>query len=378
MRLLCPHCRSEIQVADHLAGQVQSCPRCQKLFRVPVPPPGSGPSSFPSVGTQTSPVATMSAAAPTPAAGEEAGATPISPAGIPPSVGSAQIGPVVGPASSSAPVQSPAGSAWPLTPTPTPTLAGTELLEPQPASLPLPQPVPAPGYVASLQLLVLRPALVQIAQLVALLALTILLFCPWIKVPPTTGFLLSQNGFQVAFGRAEGLLVSPQLSSQKAQDSRDSPLEIRTSPLGIVYFFHVVLSLILSTLMTIGAMLDWPELRPYLRFRHLITGGLGSLAVLMLFLQLLTGFPAAEAWTKIGKPAKDSMERIGTVLRDEKADWLYRVIESLTVSPSHYLTWSWGLHFTVIASLLLAVFVALDFWLQRRAGLLPPRLLLEK
>ncbi|MCS7017161.1 MAG: hypothetical protein NZM42_13730, partial [Gemmatales bacterium] len=112
------------------------------------------------------------------------------------------------PSASPGPAVSPSVGVWPATTRPEITAP-----PPEPPAGPLPPPAPTPGYLKSRQLLVLHPIYVQTAQLILLLGLAVLLFCPWLAMPPKSGLLLTQNGFQVAFGRAQGLLVSDHTTS---------------------------------------------------------------------------------------------------------------------------------------------------------------------
>jgi hypothetical protein len=230
---------------------------------------------------------------------------------------------------------------------------------------------------------------------VAFFALVILFFCPWITVPPKNGVLLTQNGFQVAFGRAEGRWPELTTDSQTKTDAGTRPA-IRASALGILYFFLIALGCVLGVLITLATVLDWPELRPYLRFRQLIMGGLGLATALILLMQLLAGFPAVDAWSRVDKPSDKTLEEIRKVFvgekpkegdkakegdqakEREKAKWLLELIETVADSPGDYYAWSWGLYLSVGTAIILALLVAIDFWLQRRGDLLPPRLLFEK
>jgi hypothetical protein len=226
--------------------------------------------------------------------------------------------------------------------------------------------------------------MVQVLQLVAFFALVILFFCPWVEVPPKNGVLLRQNGFQVAFGRAEGRWPELATESQTRTDA-GSRSAIRASGLGILYFFLIALGCILGVLITLATLLDWPEqLRPYLRFRQLIMGGLGLATVLILLVQLLAGFPAADAWLRVDKPSERTLEEIRKVFVGEKpkegdkAKWLLELIKAVADSPGDYYASSWGFYLSVGTAIILALLVAIDFWLRRRGDLLPPRLLFEK
>lgn len=373
MRLLCPHCRSELEMANHLAGQVQSCPRCQKPFRVPVPPPGTGTTA---PGTST-PVAGFPGV---PSSQPGTGAVPVS-AGL----GGPMVTPPVSvsatqPVSSVPPPQ--VSSYAPDQPSPTfPATTGLGTVIPsQPAAFTLPQPHPSPGYGQSVPVLVLRSHVVQIAQLIVLLGLAVLLFCPWLKIPPETGVLVSQTGFQVAFGRADGKIIDQRPTGKDTKASKESKFSISASFVGILYFFLVIVSCMLGVLFAAATYLDWPELRPYLRFRHLVMGGLGLLTALMLLLQVLTGLPAIGTWTQTGILSSETLKKFEESLKPDSDTerWAIIVLRDMSDAPGNYTSWAWGLQWSLLLALVLVALVVLDFWLQRRSGLLPPRLLLEK
>jgi hypothetical protein len=370
MRLLCPHCRKEVQVGEHLAGQVSTCPLCQKPFRVPVPPSASAGTSQaatvpPSVAPSTSSVPPPSAGA----AGWDTAArgmapSPGVPTSAPPAPGytptfspSAATPPYVPPISPQPPISSPLGATGPAAPS-LPVSPGVA------ASPTLPPPVPSPGYSDSIQLLVLSPVKLQFLQFLGMLLLAVLLFFPWLRVPPGTGILFQQNEFQLAFGRGTGELKDK--------------IEPGVSPLGIIFFFLALFSAILSGLLLLAAKLDWPELRPYLRFRHLLTGGLILLLATILSLQVLIGFPLNAAWTATAKLSDEDAKKVYQAVETAQVSWLDVLARSVIKNPEEHIGWGWGLYGTCLLLILLVALALLDFWQQRRSSPLPPRLLLEK
>jgi|GEM_PF-1523039 len=378
MRLLCPHCRKELEVADHLAGQVQNCPQCQKPFRVPIPPTSSpGPSA-----TVATPITSPASPAPsaTPGIADSAlkSVTPPSAA-----VGWSSTTPVYTPSAasgaaapvppSSAPGVSPAVPAWtapagtgsvsppfpaaPAAQTPVPpTIAVTP-------SLTLPAPVPSPGYSASIVLLTFSSFRLHIVEVIGIWLLVLLLFCPWLRVPPGTGIFAQQSGLQVAFGRVSSPLQS---------------LQPRASALGVVYFILTWISAIASLLLLVAMKLDWPELRPYLRFRALAMGGLILLLVAILFLQMLVGFPLQNAWTEHARLKEDEAKALYAILELVKVQWLATLARAMTENPADSVAVAWGLYGSWLITTMLVLVVLLDFWLERRLANYPPRLLLEK
>jgi len=370
MRLLCPHCRKEVQVSDHLAGQISNCPLCLKPFRVPVPPSASTGTSQavtapPSVAPSTSNVPppgaraavwdpTAGGMAPSPGVPTPAPPAPGYPPTFPPSTVTPPYVPPISPQpliSSSSSAAGPAATSLPISPSV--------------AALPtIPPPVPSPGYSDSIQLLVLSPVKLQILQFLVMLLLALLLFSPWLRVPPGTGILFQQNEFQLAFGRGTGELRGK--------------IEPGVSPLGIIFFFLVLFSAILSGLLLLAAKLDWPELRPYLRFRHLLTGGLVLLIATILLLQILIGFPLNAAWTATAKLSDDDAKKVYDAVEAAQVSWLDVLVRAITKSPEDHVGWAWGLYGTCLLVLFLLAVAVMDFWQQRRSCRLPPRILLEK
>ncbi len=370
MRLLCPHCRKEVQVGDHLAGQVSNCPLCQKPFRVPVPPSASTGTS--QAVTAPSAVAPSTSSVPPPGAGAAGWDTaargmapsPGVPTSAPPAPGypptfppSVATSPYVPPISPQSPISSPLAPTGPAAPS-LPTSPGVTALPT------LPPPVPSPGYSDSIQLLVLSPVKLQFLQFLGMLLLALLLFFPWLRVPSGTGIFFQQNEFQLAFGRGTGELKEK--------------IEPGVSPLGIIFFFLVLFSAILSGLLLLAAKLDWPELRPYLRFRHLLTGGLVLVIAIILLFQILIGFPLNAAWTATAKLSDEQARKVYHAVEAAQVSWLDILARSMIKNPEEHVGWGWGLYGTCLLVIFLIALALLDFWQQRRSSPLPPRILLEK
>lgn len=203
----------------------------------------------------------------------------------------------------------------------------------------------------------------HIAEVIGIWLLVLLLFCPWLRVPPGTGILAQQSGFQVAFGRVSSPLQN---------------LRPRASALGLSYFLLTWIAAIASLLVIVAMKLDWPELRPYLRFRALAMGGLILFLVAILFLQILVGFPLQNAWTEHARLKEDKAKALYDVLERLEVQWITTLTRAVTENPADFVAVAWGLYGSWLIMIMLVLVVLLDFWLQRRLATYPPRLLLEK
>ncbi|MCS7168710.1 MAG: hypothetical protein NZ914_13905, partial [Gemmatales bacterium] len=80
----------------------------------------------------------------------------------------------------------------------------------------------------------------------------------------------------------------------------------------------------------------------------------------------------------IRRPSSDALKKLSTALQQDQLTWLDKLVNHAAQSPTEYLAVSWGLNISLLLVAALLLLIALDFWLQRRGSLLPPRILLEK
>jgi uncharacterized membrane protein len=196
-----------------------------------------------------------------------------------------------------------------------------------------------------------------------MLLLAELLFFPWLRVPPGTGFSSAKR-------------VSASVWSRNRRAKRQN--RTRRLAFGDNFFLFSPLLRDPERLLLLAAKLDWPELRPYLRFRHLLTGGLILLLATILSLQVLIGFPLNAAWTATAKLSDEDAKKVYQAVETAQVSWLDVLARSVIKNPEEHVGWGWGLYGTCLLVILLVALALLDFWQQRRGSPLPPRLLLEK
>jgi hypothetical protein len=215
MNLLCPSCQKMLQVPEQYAGQQMRCPLCNSTFTVPPLP--DAPSLAPSP-----------------------------PPPPPPATGGAEVYPLAD--DHNAP------------PPPLPPTAPPPMVSPPRA----PAPPPVVGDYTKLRSIVINPRVVPWIAPIALLALFLLTFFPWIG--PSSGY----SPWSLGFG--DGAKYA--------------------KPGGAIFIFYdlfVVLGVLLavaSLLMHLRIIPDSPALQPLQAWRAVILLGFVGTAYLLLFLSL--------------------------------------------------------------------------------------------
>lgn len=231
MNLMCPNCQKMLTVPEQYAGQLMKCPLCAGNFTVP-----GLPASAPPPGPSSYPVR-PEPAAPSPRAPEPPVVEPIAP-------------------------KQPAGTA-------------------------------SPGGYARTMALTLNPQILPWIAPVCLVGVMVLMFFPWVGYFPGGYGVVTQNGWNSAFGYApaEPVYVRKVLKLE----SDELPEKARPAMDVLLLFFVILflLALILALASIVMPLLKLqlpPAVQQLMPWRWGITGALTILAFLFLFLQSLVGF----------------------------------------------------------------------------------------
>jgi hypothetical protein len=350
MNLLCPSCQNPLSVPEQYAGQLMKCPLCGNNFTVPA-----------LAQTTVEPALNFT---PEPQA-EEHDFTPIDLSGhVPPPV---------------APAPAPAASVeehglYDMTPAPAvpesrkpktavetaPGAVPPAVKSPPPPPPPIRPPVPG-GYVHTTAV-TLNPKIVPWIAPVCLLFVLIFSFFPWV------GYYFGNYGVvtQSAWGAAFGGYSVDELYDSKANWEKDTPADSKPGA-GALMLLFLIFGLIPAVL-TAAVVAALPELKKHVHlppglvmaepWRWLILTGVTLVALLFLFLQIVTSF-SIESRTRdqVAKAReKDRISGTKSLADIEEA----RALASTGLRRTIYL------RFTFILLILAAAGAATAHWLEHR------------
>jgi hypothetical protein len=285
MNLLCPSCQNQLAVPEHYAGQLMKCPLCGNSFTAPAMPVAAGGPS--------------PALAPEP---ESHDATPIDL--TPTSFSPPPPPPAPAPAADGAehevygvthePVHTPPAAT--VKPPPRPARSSDPVSTPAPASSP-PAPRSTPAGYTHTSAFVLKPQVARWIAPACLGLVFVLSFFPWVGTYLGDHAILTQSAWGAAFG---GYTQHAPVDKLPTLD-KDAPIEKKPGA-GMLMIFFLFFGLFPSVLVG-AAVAALPfiknqfRLPPHLahlarveQWRWLIVTGVTSVAILLLFLQLVTSF----------------------------------------------------------------------------------------
>jgi hypothetical protein len=316
MELICPHCQQKITVADSVAGQTTSCPKCSGPFTAPLLPSPMAPAGNPSAYTPAGPSTPTGDASAAAAAPSTAGAAP-------------------GPGTDAPPL---------LTPT----------TETRPR-----------------RAIVLEPRVVRWIAPACLVANFFLLFFPWVGVYiGNTVFggtmLARQAGGGIAFG----------LTPTRADEKLFEPLTSNSPAILILLYFLLMLAGLVVVAAFAAISFGPPELKrklPHwspqlLQYRSMAVVAISVFAFLCVELhRLFINFPIENAAQASAKSVMEDAKSGAEATRAPLADMVTTPIVQRTgwFSCVAFLNW-----LAMLGSLA-------DVWLERRGQRAPPELILE-
>lgn len=340
MNILCPNCQKPISVDERYSGQLMKCPLCAGTFTVPLLP--------------DSPV-TPRPASPSPA-----------------TVSSASAGTMPGTPREEAydlaaePASAPAPSAFTASTTPPPFSSTASGPRPDAAPLPPPPPLPPGGYV-HVRTLRLNPEIVSWIAPAAFVLVFILTFFPWLGAYPNRLPLLTQNGWQAAFGSYSGDWT-PTPTPGASEKAAFSPGACGLLILDLIF-------LLLPTLiLTIGVALFHfklihvqmpPAVQQMWPWRHWIVAGAAFVTFLFLAMQMMVGFRLEAALTRPIERRYDALRANANL--DEAALRRHDIQEAQEIAQLG-LRRTWSLRLVFSLELIAVIAALLDGWLERRGN----------
>lgn len=312
MNLLCPNCQKMLQVPEQYAGQLMKCPLCTGTFTVPAlpqapPPPPPPPAQTP----------------------------PLPEPNVPSGKGAAQ--------ESAAAKKAPA---------------------------------PATGDYAHVRSYTLNPRVLPWVTPVCLVAVFILLFFTWVGMYPAGIQVFSQNGWQAAF---HGYTDDTRDGEVWRAANRADMEYVRDNLGSGVFLILFVILVPLVVLLALAVLLVQYGLVPVpvppgfasvWSLRSLILAALCAAALVLLLLQLTSGFPLEDTvWAQAktaasrDKPAPETEEQRSLRRMDEGKEYGKFNVQSTN------LVW-----LVVLLMVLATLGAVLEWWVERRGTLPPPRL----
>jgi hypothetical protein len=322
MNLLCPSCQNPLAVPEQYAGQLMKCPLCGNNFTVPALAPTPAAAAEPSLAYTSGPSPAM--------APEEDSHdfTPIELSGhIPPPVsppppstdrnhGTYGLTPEAArPAPPPLPPPPPRPAA-PVAPTAPP--AGIRPAPPSP-----PRPTAAGGYTHTVAT-TLHPRSLRLIAPVCLVLVFVLSLFPWVGVYLGGNGIITQNAWGAAFGATS---VDTVFDFHEKWEEK-TPAEDKPGPDWLMILF-LLFGLIPAVVVGLGAvalprlMREFklpPGLAQIEPWRWLIVSGVTLLALLFLFLQLVTSFSIeAKAHARVARTLAKENEKATN--NEIKAKW---------------------------------------------------------
>ncbi len=363
MNLLCPSCQNPLTVPEQYAGQTMKCPLCGNNFTVPslpaaaaTPPAGPSPALAPEPETHdftpidlSGPMVTPPPP-PRPAPDHEDGEPRIY--GV-----------------TSEPVPDPAAPAPPPAPRPAPA----QRPAPKPAPPPPPPPRTTPVGYARTRSATLDARVIYWAAPALLVIVFVLSFFPWVGLYYGSSGVVTQSAWGAAFG---GYSVD-EIFDHMTNWEKKTPPEDKPGASALMILF-VLVGLLPAVLLGVAAA-AFPQIRSRFRlppevarleqWRWLIVAGWTVLALLFLFLQVLTSFNF-EARTR---------ERIAKEYEAKRASSNSIEQRWIDMQEAHELEASglrrtWELRWSFWLLVLAALAAAAAHWLEHRdPGRPPPR-----
>jgi hypothetical protein len=326
MELLCPNCQKTLTVPDQYAGQLMKCPLCSGTFTTPSLAPTGAPAFMPPPAPPPPPRANDFDVEPV-GRGAKSTAAPASPPRV----------------ETSAPVT--------------------------PASM------SAPGDYRHRYHLRLSPRVLPWVVVVALVLVFVLTFFAWVGFYPGGVHVISQSGWQAAFGSYS---VDPDLEKQSpvGKDAKDR-IELGASILLIFFLLLVLLGLLVAAVAAAMGMLTlrvppWLEqLRPW---RWAIASGVLLLAFLFLCLQLLSGFGLPNKMREQAEKEHAAQVKLLVEQTTPNRATATKALEIAQGTVAAFLSRTTALWLVFWLTFIALVCAAATFWLGRRTNLPPPRI----
>ncbi|MCI0458010.1 MAG: zinc-ribbon domain-containing protein [Gemmataceae bacterium] len=363
MDLLCPACQQQLTIPDDFAGQPAKCPQCGHTF--------TAPALSPMPAAYTPPAPPPPAPAPAP-----------QPQPLEPSVPSLPNIELPAPA-----VPAPVPAAPAATPAPAVTPPSGSVPAPAPLA-PTPEPPPA-DYTRRWSIWIGPNFWCWVAVAAAVLVF-VLSFFPWVGYFPGGEGVRTQSAWQAAFGAqtvdkelGEMLKDKPLFKGNPLFDTPADDKEKPKSPgPGANGLLIVYVLLLIPLLLLTGAVAVWnvlprelpPAVQKLKPWRWGIVAGVALLALLLLTLQMVTGFTLESSLQttadQVLKPDLKQQDAKQPAPGSKEARAL-RVMRGLVLSP---LQRTGALRAASSLHLLLFVSALIMFWLERRGNKPHPRI----
>lgn len=330
MNILCPNCQKPISVDERYAGQLVKCPLCNGTFTVPLLPD--------------------SPPAPRPAA-----AAPDT-QHIPPHQEGYGLAPE---------------------PPPPPPVSTQTIVSPPPATdtprrtAPPPPPSPPPAGYAHVRTLRLSPEVMPWIAPAALLLAFVVSFFPWLGAYPNGVALLTQSGWQAAFGGYSGDWQPP--LPPGATDKKFAPGASALLIVGLLIFFlpAVVLAVAVALLQFNIIHFERPPIvQQAWPVRQWIVAGVTFVALLFLILQILAGFRLISALERPIETRYEALRNAAGTNEAELRNLEVRESQEIAALGLRYTGWLWLFLVLEIVAVIAAV---VDAWLERRGNRPPPQ-----
>ncbi len=332
MNLLCPNCQKMLTVPEEYAGQMMQCPLCRGTFTMPALPQSAGAGMPPP--SSSSP------------AGPDSFTIPLPPSGV------YQLPPDQQP-----------GVAPP--PPPDSLKKGTPKTSPPPL-----YPEPAAGTYARAIPVRINPRFLFWLVPVCLILALVLSFFPWKGVYPGGVAVLTQNGWQTAFGGWSATPVFDKTKRIPIDKEADRPGSSLFMMVALILLALLVLFAVAVLVVQVAKLNVPPALQAPLRWQGLILGGVALLVFVVILIPTFTGFPINKAVT--GK-MEDEIKKVPAAVRSDEDSQLQQMQRGVMLAtfPVQSTLWFW-LAFILI--LLAALGGLLQFWMLRRGAKPWPKL----
>jgi hypothetical protein len=346
MKLICPNCQKELTVPDHYAGQVMKCPLCNGTFTAPSLSPAAAATMMPAGGGATVQGVTPGSIEPgAPPPGIDVYPLSHEPAGAPP-VPSAPPPPRKEPPSER------------ITTAPAPDRSAAP---------------PVPGEYQHRYSVRLSPKVMPWVAVAALVLIFFLWFFNWLGWYPGGNGVLTQNGWQAAFGGFSTNVVWEKMTKFDSKDEKETP---GASGLVIVALLLFIPTLILGIASAALPLVQVPlppivqQLRPW---RWLAVAGLTLAVLLFLGLQMLAGFSLEnKTKEKIEKETESERKAAKTPEDFETVD-----LKAGTFLAVHGLHRTFWFKLLLVLHMLAVLAAAAAWWLEQRGARPEPRLDLQ-
>jgi hypothetical protein len=284
------------------------------------------------------------------------------------------------------PALPPAGAGAPPPPPPPPSpIQSAPSAPPPPASFEKSSGPSAPpaGYHHT-RSFALSPRLVPLVAPLSLLLVFVLLFFSWAGLYPTGTGIITQSGWDAAFG---GATINPDWDLYSTKEKKwnayfgTDVTSLKSPGISVLmlFFILVLLAALVAALASTGISLNLIPVKPpagmetLWGYRSLLVAGLALLSFVLLALLSLAGLPLQDrVWEQAQKGVDDAKKEANLPAAEEKDPARWEIERGVRIAGMNYRTTTW---FSLALFLTFVAVVGAGFtaWLDTRPNQPPPR-----